>query len=308
MYKNPFDRHFNFLRTYKQYSDFNKSTMKFAGAFKPIQEIMKPLQQLSEPLSKISELMIKSYSLQRQLNTPFNNVGKRSRHLKSKYQRFNNPLFEFNLKLKALQVRINEINEKTPSALLLLAGYGWYLDYDSELTLPLELANLVENEEIEKLDKFLIEYYENKLESVINQLCEKHPKRAKIFKQIEVAHRDENYFVSIPCILSQVDGISHDFAKKKFFIKDRANKYLPEITSEVTNITNLTLEAFLSPLTNKTPIMVRESELGNYPIALNRHKILHGVDAEYGSKINSLKCISLLKYLSDILTNIEENN
>jgi hypothetical protein len=155
------------------------------------------------------------------------------------------------------------------------------------------------------LDTYLIKYFTDRFDKIIKGLCERHLERKEIFRQIETAHKNELYFVSIPSILTQVDGISYDYTKKMFFLKDKKNDYLPQIAGEITKISRLSMSTFLTPLTNQTPIMAHESILDEFPINLNRHNILHGIDKDFGNKKNSLKCISLLKYLSDILAELE---
>ena len=92
--------------------------------------------------------------------------------------------------------------------------------------------------------------------------------------------------------------------KENFFIKDK--RYLPQITSELEKSAETFLNLYLSPLQNQTPIMVREEDISNFPCKLNRHEILHGINADYGTEVNSLKVISLLKYISDLLTDLDE--
>ena len=51
--------------------------------------------------------------------------------------------------------------------------------------------------------------------------------------------------------------------------------------------------------------MVREQDIHKFNCHLNRHEILHGINTNYGIEINSLKVISLLKYISDLLTDLD---
>lgn len=72
------------------------------------------------------------------------------------------------------------------------------------------------------------------------------------------------------------------------------------------NISGSFLDLFLSPIKNQTPIMVREVDIRKYPCTLNRHEVLHGVNVNYGTEVNSLKCMSLLIYISDLLVELDE--
>lgn len=208
------------------------------------------------------------------------------------------------IQIKEYGNQLQNVFEQIPQSLLLLAKYGWYLDYDSDISLPNELKDLIQKGKIDEVNEQLTSHYRKEFNNVISSLSTRHESRSAILEQIQTAHNTKQYFLAIPCILTQIDGICTDFTKKKFFMKD--DKYLPLVTKEIISIGNLTSETFLSPLLNQTPIMAHESRLNSFPVDLNRHRILHGVDVTYGSEMNSLKCISLLKYVSDILVNISK--
>jgi hypothetical protein len=89
------------------------------------------------------------------------------------------------------------------------------------------------------------------------------------------------------------------------YYNEKNNKYLPEVTSELEKSAETFLDLYLSPLQNQTPIMVREQDVSKFPCHLNRHEILHGISTDYGTEINSLKVISLLKYISDLITDLD---
>jgi hypothetical protein len=285
---------------------------KIMEPYQKIGKMMEPYQRINElmkPMNKMIEASEFITRFQQKIDTSFLDIRKiieylNDFHLKSPI--FNSPLFEQIKKISSLSERIKEVIEKTPQALLLLAEYGWYIDYDSDFSLPVDLAELIENEQIEKLDEYLIAYYRDKFDTIIEELQHRHPKRKEIISQIASSYKNKNYFVVIPCILAQIDGVANDFTNKKFFLKDKNNNYLPQVTAEITKISESTLESFLSPLTNQTPIIAHESNLNNFPVTLNRHTILHGIDIDYGNEKNCLKCISLLKYLSDILLEIDK--
>lgn len=201
--------------------------------------------------------------------------------------------------------RLSENLKKTPESLLLLSKYGWYLDLGSELYLPNQLGSLIKEDEIDKVDEILIEYYTENLDEILINLSAKYPDRKEIFQQIISGHKEQKYYLTIPCILTQVDGICFDITTKKYFItekKDKKFKYLPEVATEFANISGSISEAFSMPILNQTTINSHESEVEKIPVKLNRHLIMHGVDKEFGTEKNSLKCLSLLVYLSDMLT------
>lgn len=219
---------------------------------------------------------------------------------------FKNPFLGHIEVLRKIGENLKNILEKTPEHFLLIAQHGWFIDLEGDLNFASNVAYYIEHEELEVANKILEKYYKENLEDIFKKLFNRHPNRQNIFKEILKSFKNKNYNLLVPTVLTQVDGICFDFTKKKFFIKERRNNFLPEVTSELESSIDKFLYLFLSPLQNQIPIMAREKDIYKFPCQLNRHKILHGISTDYGNEINSLKVISLLKYLSDLLTDLDE--
>ena len=203
-----------------------------------------------------------------------------------------NPVYKYLETFKEIGELLKDYTENIPRDLLLIAHYGWFIEID-DMNLPNE-AN-----------EILVNYYKSNLDRIFEELIDRHDNRKEIFIQILNSFKSENYNVLIPCALSQVDGICFDFTKKKFFIKEKATNFLPQVTSELEKSAGYFTDLYLTPIQNKTPIMAQEKDIIEFPCHLNRHEILHGISTDYGTEINSLKVISLLKYLSDLLCEID---
>jgi hypothetical protein len=111
------------------------------------------------------------------------------------------------------------------------------------------------------------------------------------------AHRREEYVLSIPIFLAQTDGICKEMAGYYLFIK---SLHRPSTAKYVDQMIGDTFEAaLLSPLTVTLPISASEKErqVGNE--ALKRHTVLHGESLDYGTKVNSLKAVSLINYVAN---------
>ncbi len=141
------------------------------------------------------------------------------------------------------------------------------------------------------------------------ELSTNYPSRKAIFKEAFNNYRQNNFYSSISLLITQIDGICYDNTKKLFFKNNPKyrNKgvFQPEFLSELEKSKIGILELVLSPLHESTLINEHTSNLRNYPIRLNRHEILHGIDTDFGTKINNLKIISMTKYICDILRNAE---
>jgi hypothetical protein len=59
--------------------------------------------------------------------------------------------------------------------------------------------------------------------------------------------------------------------------------------------------ALLSPLAAALPISASERERGDNFSVLNRHIVMHGESLDYGTRLNGLKAISLINYVSQVL-------
>lgn len=280
---------------------------------KPYLEIQKTYRPILKIENKIGEVLLANLKATEQntviqkslkeisstLQKSFENINK----IYSSMPKFKNPIFDNLETFKELDERLKEYAEKTPEYFLLIAQYGWFIDLDSELNFASKIAYRIQNDEIEKANELLVEYYKTNIDEIFKSLIKRHPNRKEIFEEILYSFKNNNHFTLIPTVLTQVDGICFDFTKKKFFIKD--NKYLPQVTSELEEVAGKFLVLYLSPLQNQTPIMVREQDIHKFNCHLNRHEILHGINTNYGIEINSLKVISLLKYISDLLTDLD---
>ncbi|MEX2566159.1 MAG: hypothetical protein WD431_09475 [Cyclobacteriaceae bacterium] len=280
---------------------------------KHLEQMMKPyreIEKMTEPIRKMQEQILSStLALQKNLEQPLLDFQKSFENINKIYTsipKFQNPILEHLKTFKEIGERIKEYAEKTPDNFLLIAQHGWFIDLESEQNLPTRVAYKIKENELKTAYDLLIEYYKENLDLIFEKLNSRHPKRKEILTQILKAIDNKNHSLLIPSVLTQVDGICFDFTKRKFFIKEKENKYLPQVTSELEKSAGIFLYLYLSPLQNQTPIMVREKDIPKFPCHLNRHEVLHGIRVDYGTETNSLKVISLLKYVSDLLTDLDK--
>jgi hypothetical protein len=174
-----------------------------------------------------------------------------------------------------------------------LSNYGWYLDMDLGISETNSLLELMQKNEIQAIDEYLSKYYSKKLRRIEEKLCSNHKNRKAIISEAFECHRKKRYFSSITLFLTQADGICHDKSRKFYFKNNKKlsnkNVYKPEIEAEIERVPEGILDYILAPLTKPTAINDLTSNVKNFPVRLNRHEILHGVDFEFSSKLNSLK-------------------
>ncbi|WFU40101.1 hypothetical protein QA640_38775 [Bradyrhizobium sp. CB82] len=213
--------------------------------------------------------------------------------------------------------QLKEVAEKAPpayrQALLLLGESGWYMDLGMRLDAPLGLGRSLKEGEIEHAENALAKYFDARVDQIERFLVEAHPRRAKVLSSAFAAHRAGQFDLSIPVLLAQTDGICRDEAGQYLFMGPRGREYKrykgkPSIAVFVDEVTSdAFLSAVLSPLGEKLPINASESERVEGWTALNRHMVLHGESVDYGTKINSLKAISLINYVASTLKLIKRD-
>ncbi len=190
-----------------------------------------------------------------------------------------------------------------------LPMYGWYMHFDFTVSTSVLCKHLQEENETE-INDILIRYYIAIFDEYIEKLSERHENRKALFQQIKDAYYQKMYFLVIPTVLSQVDGICNDIFHKVFFIKDtRENseyRYLPKVFPLLLEI----LENFglASQFENQdSPIFAHESRLTNKVNILNRNRVIHGEDFNYGTQQNTLKAFSLLVCISELCSMAEDS-
>ncbi len=197
---------------------------------------------------------------------------------------------------------IEELPEKTKKALISLGSEGWFLDLEMPMSNLWLLQKAIESGDFEDIENELIKYFEMRIDDIESAMIERFPHREKIIKAAFKAHRNEEFELSIPVLLAQVDGICYEVIQYHYFMKkDRKPKtalYVEKIATDTYKA------ALLSPLTQTLPISASKWERDEKFNQLNRHMILHGESCDYGIKKNSSKAISLLNYIVQVLRDI----
>ncbi len=279
----------------KQQEEFQKSVQPIIEAQKTLQKRLEPILAEQERWKKLVEtIQIPKYTLPdiSQLAQPVLEFQKSIQSLIS-------PAFE------QLQESFQELPPRTQEAVLLLGAHGWYLDLEMALPDLWELKKALSEGKGEEAEEALSEYFASRLDEIESLIIERFPNRQKMIRAAFNAHRREEYELSIPVLLAQTDGICKEVVKQYFFMKQnkrpRTAIYVEQIASDTYRA------ALLSPLARTLPIGASEHERPEDFTELNRHMVLHGESLDYGTKINSLKAISLINYVTHVLTIDNQN-
>ena len=179
-----------------------------------------------------------------------------------------------------------------------LAEYGWYINYHFVPIMIVKAAGLINETSTVELDKFMKDELDPKLTLIEEKLIGRHPARQLVLEAAFRAHRMGEHYLSIPVFLAQADGICEEGTEYKLFLND--TKRQPKVAQWVKGKLAASLHKTLaSALTDKGAFQLHHSSPNK--IAITRHSILHGECIDYGNEINSLKAISLIAYLSDLV-------
>lgn len=181
------------------------------------------------------------------------------------------------------------------SSLITLADEGWYLDWTGmALNDPIDLAELCSEGKHTEAEAWLVEHYTGRLPEIEAELRKLFPNRAHILDQAFSAHRQGNFYLSVPAFLAQADGIYFEFHGENFFMtRDAKGKFSAETKDH-----DELFKALTAPFSNTTSIRKTGKERGADFIYLNRHVVMHGESLDYGTEVKSLQAVSLLYYVA----------
>jgi hypothetical protein len=279
----------------RQQEAFQKWMQPIIEAQKALQETLEPIFAEQERWKKLAEsIQIPKYTL-----PDISQLTQSALEFQKSIQGFISPAFE------QLQESFRELPPRTQEAVLLLGAHGWYLDLEMPLPGLWELKKALSEGNVEEAEEALAEYFASRLDEIEGSIIERFPNRHKIIRAAFNAHRRQEYELSIPVFLAQTDGICKEVIKQYFFIKQnkkpRTAIYVEQIASDTYRA------ALLSPLAQTLPIGASKHERPEDFTELNRHVVLHGESLDYGTKINSLKAISLINYVAHVLTMDNQN-
>jgi hypothetical protein len=207
---------------------------------------------------------------------------------------------------EALRIRINELIDELPEptrvALRRLGERGWYFCMDMTPSEIYENANRIQAGNYTEVDQWMIAFYNDNLDSLKNDLEERFPHRSQVLERAFEAHERGEYELSVPVFLAQADGICQELTDIQLYSRIEGQPRTLDFVEQLA-LESLS-DAMMEPLRVPLPISAsyHDREQPDYPSgALNRHQVLHGEAADYGTEMNSCKAISLLHYVATVL-------
>ena len=200
-----------------------------------------------------------------------------------------------------LQQLVPKVRTSSPirqKDLRMMAQHGWYLDPEMPVTTPSSIVQALQEESAKDVEAALVCHFQERVNEIEIDVASSFPQRKHILLDAFEAHRDGKYNLSVPTLLAQADGMCNEtWAFCVFMGKDRAR----ESADLVRNSNSDMRKQLVGLLGDPIPLWQSVKRRGAGFSGLNRHQVLHGESVSYGTKTNSLKAISFLRYLCFIL-------
>jgi len=155
------------------------------------------------------------------------------------------------------------------------------------------------------IDASFIKFYEEHFAYLSSSIIENFPERAFAISPAIEAHKRGEYALSIPVFFAQADGILLGLTELELF---SSRKHISALAQEKVS-TSMESDNWIwlidttawKPLSDKRPFGWSPNErTKNAYTGINRNTILHGLDLEYATEVNSFKAFSLLAYIASL--------
>lgn len=220
------------------------------------------------------------------------------------YSRFLDENPDFLDKVRLFLIYLKHFPEQQRKAWITAAEYGWYIN---EAIPILSLCEVSKDKNA--LDRFMTEHIEKNWDFITESIFSAYPDRRKILECAFQLHIEERYIASIPLMISQADGICAESIGNHLFTdrKERESK-LKELATNADSFIGILLEIFGQR--TQFSAGISKYSASKKALAPNRNGILHGSHRhlDYGTKINSLKTLSLLSFVVFVLNEAAKNH
>jgi hypothetical protein len=191
-----------------------------------------------------------------------------------------------------------DFSKKLSDAIITLSKDGWFINYEMSPAQIYKASDLLIENKIFSLNTYIGNIIKKDLPVSEEILIARHSDRKEALMAAFRAHSMSEYYLSIPVFLAQTDGISNEICNIHIFKKpNRLKKWVPKNSKE--QIHKIMCSALLELEKGEFHGQYKRK---NFTTGISRHSILHGDNNSYGNEINSLKAISLLRYVSDVIS------
>jgi len=201
--------------------------------------------------------------------------------------------------LEEMQRFHDKLPGEAKTATVEMANHGWFPDLSMHISSVRQIGSYLQESGERRIGPWLASYFEKNSDRIVSEIAKKFPRRAGILNDALWAHRQKKYTLSVPVFLAQTDGICQEVTHKSPFRMNNKRRETAEIVERFEN--DALLSALAHPLVETVPLNANRSQRPPGFHRLNRHTVLHGESTNYATKRNSLKSLSFLNYIVQVL-------
>ena len=179
----------------------------------------------------------------------------------------------------------------------------WYVSYslfyDCSIT---DFILLTREHNTKKLEEYVLQAFEKKQKKIFGKILKASPDREIIINEIENLYKQKYYYSLIPLCYAQVDGICKERFGISFFDTDKKEIARPlRLNSALKTAELSSFSRFMSDQLDIKNAMTKNSDqVTDKNSSFNRHVVIHGNSKIYGTKINAIRSILLLDFISEL--------
>ncbi len=211
--------------------------------------------------------------------------------------------------LRSLHETLSQIAEAmtpmTHDLFSTLAASGWYPDMDMPFAYLDHLVNEFKRDP-GRAKLLAMNYYRKQVDSIGAALAGAWPHRSCALEDAFSAHRSQLYYASIPVFLAQAEGIVWERLGVLLYSSKGSRQRILDNVLPGGDPDGLTA-AILHPILTATPLNRSQKERSRGSYDLNRHEVLHGHDTTYGTEESSLRTLSHLTFISQVMKHLTED-
>jgi hypothetical protein len=230
-----------------------------------------------------------------------------------KFQKFHNDWAKqlgqtFSVALRNLpRVKIpspEEMDRAFARSITILAENGWFISARHTPITGLHRAAAGLNRgEIKRWNDALCDHFTQILDVIETDVIAAFPNRETILRKAFKAHRNGDYELSVPVMLSQADGIGTEVFGVSIYSQHEENVKRLRKFLEM-HVRQKSFSSYCYLVATLLPINASREKRGRYTNPMNRHLVLHGESTDYATRINACKTVSWLQYIAGLKDSI----
>lgn len=217
-------------------------------------------------------------------------------------KRFTEQFEQMSLALKPVMSIIAAALNQMPESVKVLCNLGWYItgEFDPG-TINEYAAKCVAGHESE-VDELMIRYFDERWTHLTTKIQDHYVHRRKVLQSAFDAHTNSNYYLSVPVLFAQSEGIFREVTGiDKFYVSARTSKWAKFVQS------GSIMSILVEPM-RYDGIIRRTFNRQSHPVGINRHHVMHGLSYDYGEdRVNSYKAASLLCYTALVVPEVKKH-